>query len=309
VSVRQIDIVLRRICAKLSLTKGQRLLLISLADAADEHGDKAFPGLNRLATETGLSRRWVQIALGQLERLGLIRAVRRGGGRRKRTVYQLHLQASQPQIPDLLKSCGKPVENRSPFASLPADEKAICTVGNGDLSGISTPDQHHLTHSASTVSAERASTDPSSTRPYYKKELPALRAATPLSPVENGAIDGQNPSDLSASAAVRDRQAAAAGDGLLDVRRLVGGHQGPGVSPGFPDALDRGDLHRTGGGRDVLAEGGSVAADYALAGATTATHFRTDGGGSARARSPQTLAGPTLEQLEQLAALKARLRA
>jgi DNA-binding MarR family transcriptional regulator len=56
------------------------LLLLAIADAADDQGGNAFPSVNTLARKTRMSRRTVQRLVGQLESEGLI-TVRQAGGR------------------------------------------------------------------------------------------------------------------------------------------------------------------------------------------------------------------------------------
>lgn len=63
------------------LDMASRLILVALADHANDDGTEARPGLRRLSVKTGLSRRAVQECLNHLEGHGLISAAgyRRGG--------------------------------------------------------------------------------------------------------------------------------------------------------------------------------------------------------------------------------------
>jgi hypothetical protein len=74
------------------LTLAQRLVLLALAEYADERGEQCFPSLARLEWMTELSRRGITKALGGLDGT-LIERARGGPGRA--THYRLLLSASQ----------------------------------------------------------------------------------------------------------------------------------------------------------------------------------------------------------------------
>jgi len=70
------------------LTPAERLVLLALAELADDHGGQCFPSLGQLARTTELSRRGVTKALAGLD--GRLVDRERGGPRRS-TGYRLLL--------------------------------------------------------------------------------------------------------------------------------------------------------------------------------------------------------------------------
>lgn len=69
-SIQALAAVLEESKARLSA----RLVLIAIANHANERGENSFPNLETLAREAGLSVRQVQRAIGQLEKLGELHA-------------------------------------------------------------------------------------------------------------------------------------------------------------------------------------------------------------------------------------------
>jgi hypothetical protein len=75
-----------------------RLVMLALADHAD-HDGFAWPGIDRLAQKTGLSRSGVQRALGEAETAGeLTRTV--GGGRSSTSLYRITLVDNHAGVGD-----------------------------------------------------------------------------------------------------------------------------------------------------------------------------------------------------------------
>lgn len=69
-----------------------RLVLLALADHANDDGSSVHPGLRRLQAKTGTSRATVQRALKHLEGHGLIKACGyRRGGRGKATAWSVNV--------------------------------------------------------------------------------------------------------------------------------------------------------------------------------------------------------------------------
>jgi hypothetical protein len=85
-----------------------RMLLVVLAEHTNgRRGDGvAWPSIGRLAEETGLSRRSVFRALAELEALGEITVVVRGGGRRGSNRYRLTLPRGDRTSPGDAVSSG-----------------------------------------------------------------------------------------------------------------------------------------------------------------------------------------------------------
>lgn len=78
---------------KWGLKRAQMLILAYLAEQIDERKGHtwSFPGLTLICEETGFSRRWVQINLHQLEKLGAFRVDSLVGGRKHPICYYLHV--------------------------------------------------------------------------------------------------------------------------------------------------------------------------------------------------------------------------
>jgi biotin operon repressor len=75
--------------AELSSTSKHVALALSLY--MSERGDSAYPGIERLARETGRSRRTIIRALNDLREQGWLEVLEPGGGRGHATVYQASL--------------------------------------------------------------------------------------------------------------------------------------------------------------------------------------------------------------------------
>src|SRR5579859_3251738 len=86
---------MRRVLANSKAREGARLTLLLLAYHADDSG-KAWPGLELLARETGLSRRGLLDALARLERSGEL-TIEHGRGRGRHNVYRCEMgEATSP---------------------------------------------------------------------------------------------------------------------------------------------------------------------------------------------------------------------
>ena len=74
----------------LDLPRGEKSVVVALAMHASDAGDNCYPGIDRLAEMTSMSRRQVQRHIKSLEKRG---AVRRelGGGRNRTNLYDLNL--------------------------------------------------------------------------------------------------------------------------------------------------------------------------------------------------------------------------
>ena len=84
-----------------SRAKGaQRLVLLAVADHANDDGLDAFPSLARLARKTGMTERGVHKAIGALVALGELQ-VTAGGGRGRSNRYRV-LMVDRPQTPNVV---------------------------------------------------------------------------------------------------------------------------------------------------------------------------------------------------------------
>jgi len=125
--------------ARYGLTPAQRLVLLALAEHADDHGESCFPSLGLLERMTELSRRGITKALNGLD--GALIERDRGGPRRA-TRYRLLLcarsgdeRASEGREPSALartrepSALGNPVPETREHSS-PGRELSTPSVGN-----------------------------------------------------------------------------------------------------------------------------------------------------------------------------------
>ncbi|GAB5502741.1 MAG: hypothetical protein Pyrs2KO_13960 [Pyruvatibacter sp.] len=76
-----------------NLKSVEKLVLMKLADHANDDGGNAWPAVELMAAECGCSERSVQRYLRALEERGLITMTRNGGGRHQTNCYQVELDA------------------------------------------------------------------------------------------------------------------------------------------------------------------------------------------------------------------------
>ena len=81
------------------LSPGHKLILLALADHADDDGF-CWPGLKGVATKAGLSERTVRAATHDLERLGMltVQEQHRPDGTQTANLYRLTLQSLPPTL-------------------------------------------------------------------------------------------------------------------------------------------------------------------------------------------------------------------
>ena len=91
--------VIARVLPKRWGSPTRKIVAIKLADVAREDGSHIYPSIAIIASEAELSERQVQRVLGEFRAQGLLRVVRKGGGRRRTTEYRLDLEAVD-QLPD-----------------------------------------------------------------------------------------------------------------------------------------------------------------------------------------------------------------
>lgn len=75
-------------------TLGTRLVILALADYADDNGGSCWPSVRTICRDTLLSERQVQYALRSLEQMGEITVEQKGGGRRS-TMYRIVMPGVQ----------------------------------------------------------------------------------------------------------------------------------------------------------------------------------------------------------------------
>ncbi len=102
-----------------------KLVLLRLADSAHDDGGQAYPSVDTMAAECGLSRRTVQVVLRNLEADGLITPVgSTTGGRGGTTVYQINLQRLQELRPKDEETAHVPRGLRQQKGAAPAEKGA-----------------------------------------------------------------------------------------------------------------------------------------------------------------------------------------
>lgn len=109
----------------LKLTRGQRDVLLALADHADDLGN-CFPGVEYLAWKTDYSERQVQRLLRQLEADKLVEVLDAGGGSGLVRRYRLHLDNGVKKSPFVARQKGD--------TTSPSKPKTVTSgAENGDI--------------------------------------------------------------------------------------------------------------------------------------------------------------------------------
>lgn len=146
-----------------SASGSELLMLLALADAADDQGRNAFPSVATLARKTRMARRTVQRLLARLAADGHIH-VCRAGGRRSNT-YTLVLDHSLEPEPAAAASAEEPP--RRPQSPQPRRPPAQSTGGAKMTPRRSDTPRHHDSPGAAQLRHSRGGTavapDPSST--------------------------------------------------------------------------------------------------------------------------------------------------
>jgi len=120
-----------------------KLVLIALADEADDNGGSCFPSIRRIATRTGLSLGGVRNHLTTLETAGLItieRPAKTGRGHHNRYRLNLDKRAGDAPSEKRAQTRADPQETRAnarpearvPVDPLPVDPKEETLVGDVD---------------------------------------------------------------------------------------------------------------------------------------------------------------------------------
>jgi Helix-turn-helix domain len=89
------------------------LLILALADHADDAGDRVYPSVQTMARKTRMSERAVQYLLRRIQERGLLVLVEPGGGRNRTARYRINIDRIEngANIAPITKGCNlKPVE-------------------------------------------------------------------------------------------------------------------------------------------------------------------------------------------------------
>jgi Helix-turn-helix domain len=120
---------------ELKLPTNEKLVLLALADFANEAGKRCFPGKQRLARMTGLSVRQVQRILQVLKKKNLAVPVQyEKGGREKATEFHLHPENGERTETETLATpfTGEKGRREQRERETPATEKGDAGDRNGD---------------------------------------------------------------------------------------------------------------------------------------------------------------------------------
>lgn len=129
--------VMSLVWSRAPVQNGELLVLLALADNADDHGN-AFPGVPYLASKARMSDRNVQLCMRKLERARLIRVVPRGGPSGA-NLYCINLQILRDLPDDYMPSKAdsdqsesiSPVKNSHPVKS--GAEGVKCDASDGEI--------------------------------------------------------------------------------------------------------------------------------------------------------------------------------
>ena len=76
----------------LSIPPTEKLILLKLADCANDDGDNAYPSIETMVKETGVCKRTVQYTLRKLQASSFI-SVQKGSTQHRSTIYHINLDA------------------------------------------------------------------------------------------------------------------------------------------------------------------------------------------------------------------------
>lgn len=145
--------------------KGSRLVLLAIADCASADGSNAFPSMAELMRKTALSERGIQLAIGDLEKLGELDVERTTG---KGNRYRVIMTPTENAPPQKMRGAeDAPPQNQHPAEDAPTPaESAPVTVT--EPSGCSLPTEEN-----NTSARTRDSTSGDSSKPKRKRATKA----------------------------------------------------------------------------------------------------------------------------------------
>lgn len=91
------------LCWKVRLSATEKLVLLRLADFADDQGFNIYPAVQTISDDCGVGRRAAQLTLKKLVDVGILVVINQGGGRRRTTEYAIdldHLKQLRDAPPD-----------------------------------------------------------------------------------------------------------------------------------------------------------------------------------------------------------------
>ena len=105
----------------------EKMVLLKLADHADDDGENAWPSVPTMQAQCGMGRSTVQRHLASLQEQGLIKLTREGGGRRKPNCYRVEL--------DAVWAIRLPARSEADPTVKSADGEAVDASQKGPISG------------------------------------------------------------------------------------------------------------------------------------------------------------------------------
>lgn len=137
----------------------RKLVLVGCADHANEHGQRIFPGVKRLADYANIHERSVKRHLKELVKDGTLEVVRQGGGRHNSTEYSLKkwMVLQQERVTELChRKNSETVTDCHPLdreTVTPVAKRVTPVVRNGDTAmspqpSITTSNRHRETGTA-----------------------------------------------------------------------------------------------------------------------------------------------------------------
>lgn len=142
------------------------LVALALAEQADGEGNKIYPSIDLIATETRLSRRSVQYSISELEDMGFLVLVRRGGGRNQTNEWRIDLVWLEKQT-DLVVAMRREKEQKNRLPQKGARLAPLHSVDNqpvaDELNGAR--DAHQTCKNSATANAHNPPTPSPACKP------------------------------------------------------------------------------------------------------------------------------------------------
>lgn len=141
------------------------LVALALAEQADSEGRNIFPSVDLVAVETRLSRRSVQYQIRDLQELGFLILMEKGGGRKNPNRWAIDVAWLERQ-PDRVKVMRAEKEAKNQSSEKGAPPALIQPVDNVGLPAVDKPPQ--IVHKRCTKRAPAGAPNPPTPVPFSK---------------------------------------------------------------------------------------------------------------------------------------------
>lgn len=148
------------------------LVAVALAEQADSDGKGVFPSLDLIATETRLSRRCVQYKIADLQEIGFLVLIKKGGGRNNPNVWHIDVDWLLLQ-PDRVKAMRAEKESKNQNIKISAPP-ALFAPSVGNLGNQLVDNPHETVHKPCTNGALVGAPNPPTPFPSFKPPLDEL---------------------------------------------------------------------------------------------------------------------------------------